>query len=170
MTDPMPMMTLFDKQIAIRMGQANVRRWVDDILPLLTDDDPLGVETFATHHLPLNDASGRLRDVPGQARRSRQDRVPARTGLTRMRVVVIGATGNVGTALLDALAPIPEVRRARGRTTHRRMDRAPAGKLPWHAADIASDPLDFVAGADAVVHLAWLIQPSRRRTEMRRRT
>ena len=56
MTDPMPMMTLFDKQIQIRMGQANVRRWVDDILPLLVDDDPLGVESFATHHLPLADA------------------------------------------------------------------------------------------------------------------
>jgi threonine dehydrogenase-like Zn-dependent dehydrogenase len=53
MTDPMPMMTLFDKQISIRMGQANVRRWVDDILPLLTDDDPLGVDTFATHRVPL---------------------------------------------------------------------------------------------------------------------
>jgi threonine dehydrogenase-like Zn-dependent dehydrogenase len=38
------------------MGQANVRRWVDDLLPLLTDDDPLGVEGFATHHLPLEDA------------------------------------------------------------------------------------------------------------------
>jgi len=35
MTDPMPMMTLFDKQVQIRMGQANIRRWVDDILPLL---------------------------------------------------------------------------------------------------------------------------------------
>ena len=57
MTDPMPMMTLFDKQITIRMGQANVRRWVDDILPLLVDDDPLGVDTFATHHLPLEEAS-----------------------------------------------------------------------------------------------------------------
>jgi threonine dehydrogenase-like Zn-dependent dehydrogenase len=56
MTDPMPMMTLFDKQISIRMGQANVRRWVDDILPLLTDDDPLGVDTFATHHVPLSEA------------------------------------------------------------------------------------------------------------------
>ncbi|MCP9960055.1 MULTISPECIES: zinc-dependent alcohol dehydrogenase [Streptomyces] len=54
--DPMPMLTLFDKQIQLRMGQANVRRWVDDILPLLTDDDPLGVDTFATHHLPLSDA------------------------------------------------------------------------------------------------------------------
>ena len=57
MTDPLPMMTLFDKQVQVRMGQANVRRWVDDILPLLTDDDPLGVDDFATHHLPLEDAA-----------------------------------------------------------------------------------------------------------------
>ena len=57
MTDPLPMMTLFDKQITIRMGQANVRRWVDDIMPALTDDDPLGVDGFATHHLPLSEAS-----------------------------------------------------------------------------------------------------------------
>ena len=57
MTDPMPMMTMFDKQIQIRMGQANVRRWVDDILPLLVDDDPLGVERFATHHVPLESAA-----------------------------------------------------------------------------------------------------------------
>ena len=56
MTDPVPMMTLFDKQIQLRMGQANVRHWVDDILPLLTDDDPLGVDEFATHRLPLGDA------------------------------------------------------------------------------------------------------------------
>ena len=51
-----PLGDLFDKQVAIRMGQANVRRWVDDILPLLDDDDPLGVDTFATHHLPLAQA------------------------------------------------------------------------------------------------------------------
>jgi threonine dehydrogenase-like Zn-dependent dehydrogenase len=57
MADPLPMMTLFDKQIAIRMGQANVRRWVDDILPLVAgDDDPLGVEQFASHRLPLDAA------------------------------------------------------------------------------------------------------------------
>jgi threonine dehydrogenase-like Zn-dependent dehydrogenase len=56
MTDPMPMMTMFDKQIQLRMGQANVRRWVDDIVPLLVDDDPLDVDTFATHHLPLTEA------------------------------------------------------------------------------------------------------------------
>jgi len=55
MLDPLPMLTLFDKQVQLRMGQANVRRWVDDIMPLLTgDDDPLGVETFATHRLPLD--------------------------------------------------------------------------------------------------------------------
>ncbi|MCU1659097.1 MAG: Threonine dehydrogenase [Pseudonocardiales bacterium] len=55
-TDPMPMMHLFDKQVQLRMGQANVKRWVDDIMPLLNDDDPLGVESFATHRLPLDDA------------------------------------------------------------------------------------------------------------------
>jgi threonine dehydrogenase-like Zn-dependent dehydrogenase len=57
MTDPMPMLTLFDKQVTIRMGQANVLRWVPQILPLLTDGDPLGVDTFATHTLPLDDAA-----------------------------------------------------------------------------------------------------------------
>ncbi len=57
MVDPMPMMQLFDKQIQLRMGQANVRRWTDEIMPLLTgDDDPLGTEDLATHQLPLADA------------------------------------------------------------------------------------------------------------------
>ncbi|WP_101831282.1 zinc-dependent alcohol dehydrogenase [Frankia canadensis] len=54
--DPMPMMDLFDKGVQLRMGQAHVRRWTDQILPLLTDADVLGVETFATHRLPLADA------------------------------------------------------------------------------------------------------------------
>jgi threonine dehydrogenase-like Zn-dependent dehydrogenase len=55
--DPLPMLQIFDKQLTLRMGQANVRRWIDDILPLLSgDDDPLGVDDFATHHLPLADA------------------------------------------------------------------------------------------------------------------
>ena len=54
--DPLPMLTLFDKQIQLRMGQANVKKWVDDIMPLLTDDDPLGVESFATHKVPLAEA------------------------------------------------------------------------------------------------------------------
>ncbi|MET0191578.1 MAG: zinc-dependent alcohol dehydrogenase [Pseudonocardia sediminis] len=56
--DPMPMITLFDKQIQLRMGQANVKHWVPDILPLLTGaDDPLGVDSFATHRLPLSEAA-----------------------------------------------------------------------------------------------------------------
>jgi threonine dehydrogenase-like Zn-dependent dehydrogenase len=55
-SDPLPLITLFDKQIQLRMGQANVKRWVDDIMPLLTDDDPLGVDDFATHRLTLDDA------------------------------------------------------------------------------------------------------------------
>ncbi len=54
--DPINMMVVFDKQIQLRMGQANVKRWIPDIMPLLTDDDPLGVDTFATHRLPLADA------------------------------------------------------------------------------------------------------------------
>ncbi|MFI5706556.1 alcohol dehydrogenase catalytic domain-containing protein [Kribbella sp. NPDC051620] len=53
--DPLPMLTMFDKQIQLRMGQGNVRHWVDDILPLLTDDDPLGVDGFATHRVPLSE-------------------------------------------------------------------------------------------------------------------
>src|SRR5690349_16974257 len=56
MADPMPMMTLFDKQVQLRMGQANVWRWVPEILPLLLDGDPLGAESFASHHLPLSEA------------------------------------------------------------------------------------------------------------------
>ena len=57
MVDPMPMMDLFDKQIQLRMGQANVRRWVDEILPLVEQEsDPLGVEDLATHKLPLEQA------------------------------------------------------------------------------------------------------------------
>jgi threonine dehydrogenase-like Zn-dependent dehydrogenase len=56
MADPLPMLTIFDKQIQLRMGQANVKRWVDDILPLLANGDALGVEGFATHTIPLEDA------------------------------------------------------------------------------------------------------------------
>jgi threonine dehydrogenase-like Zn-dependent dehydrogenase len=56
MADPLPMMTLFDKQVQLRMGQANVWRWVPEILPLLLDGDPLGAESFASHHVPLDDA------------------------------------------------------------------------------------------------------------------
>src|SRR5437763_1764714 len=57
MVDPMPMMDLFDKQIQLRMGQANVKRWIDEIMPLLEQEsDPLGVEDLATHKLTLEQA------------------------------------------------------------------------------------------------------------------
>ncbi|MFK8906172.1 alcohol dehydrogenase catalytic domain-containing protein [Streptomyces sp. YS-3] len=52
---PMPLLTMFDKQIQLRMGQANVWRWVKDILPLLTDEDPLGVDSFKTHAMSLEE-------------------------------------------------------------------------------------------------------------------
>ena len=55
--DPMPMMELFDRGVQVRMGQAHVRRWIDALLPLVSDDsDPLGVRQLATHRLPLEDA------------------------------------------------------------------------------------------------------------------
>jgi len=55
--DPMPMMEMFDRGIQLRMGQAHVKRWIDDLMPMVTDtDDPLGVVGFATHHLPLDQA------------------------------------------------------------------------------------------------------------------
>jgi threonine dehydrogenase-like Zn-dependent dehydrogenase len=54
--DPLNMMQIFDKQLTLRMGQANVKRWVDEIMPLLTDGDPLGAESYATHHVPLTEA------------------------------------------------------------------------------------------------------------------
>lgn len=56
---PMPLLTMFDKQIQLRMGQANVRAWIDDLLPLVEDPaDPLGVDDLVTHRLPLDDAPG----------------------------------------------------------------------------------------------------------------
>ena len=55
--DPMPMMDLFDKQIQVRMGQCNVKKWIDDILPLVEDPaDPLGVLDLTTHAVPLDQA------------------------------------------------------------------------------------------------------------------
>ncbi|MEU7989543.1 zinc-dependent alcohol dehydrogenase [Streptosporangium canum] len=57
MADPMPMLRMFDKGITLRMGQAHVKRWIDDLMPLVTDDsDPLAVMDLATHRLPLDQA------------------------------------------------------------------------------------------------------------------
>jgi threonine dehydrogenase-like Zn-dependent dehydrogenase len=54
--DPMPMLTMFDKQIQLTMGQGNVKRWAPDILALLEQGDPFGCESFASHVLPLDEA------------------------------------------------------------------------------------------------------------------
>ncbi|KRF02633.1 molecular chaperone GroES [Nocardioides sp. Soil777] len=57
MSDPFPMMEMFDKGISLRMGQCHVKRWVDEIVPVVMEDgDPLGLETLATHRLPLAEA------------------------------------------------------------------------------------------------------------------
>ena len=76
-----------------------------------------------------------------------------------MRVVVTGATGNVGTALLRALAREDAVTSVVG--IARRLPRTPFPKVEWARADVADDPLEpLFADADCVVHLAWLIQPA----------
>ncbi|MEV4463945.1 zinc-dependent alcohol dehydrogenase [Micromonospora echinofusca] len=55
--DPMPLMEMFDRGVQLRMGQCHVRRWTDEIIPLLSgDDDPLGVEDLRTHRMPLSEA------------------------------------------------------------------------------------------------------------------
>ena len=77
-----------------------------------------------------------------------------------MRVVVTGATGNVGTSLLDALAAEEQIDSIVG--VARRMPSVTLPKTTWRQADVVVDDLAPVfRGADAVVHLAWLIQPSR---------
>ena len=78
-----------------------------------------------------------------------------------MRVVITGATGNVGASLVRALGEEDAVTSIVG-LARRRPKWQPA-KTEWAAADISSDDLGApFEGADAVVHLAWLIQPSRR--------
>jgi nucleoside-diphosphate-sugar epimerase len=77
-----------------------------------------------------------------------------------MRIVVVGATGNVGTSTLAALANDPDVESIVG--VARRIPASRFPKTEWVAADVVSSPLaDTFAGADVVIHLAWLIQPAR---------
>jgi nucleoside-diphosphate-sugar epimerase len=84
-----------------------------------------------------------------------------------MRVVVIGATGNVGTSLVRALAADDTVGEIVG--VARRRPSWGHDKTHWVQADVGADPLGpIVEGADAVVHLAWLIQPSRDERELER--
>jgi UDP-glucose 4-epimerase len=77
-----------------------------------------------------------------------------------VRIVVTGATGNVGTSVLASLSQDTEVDSILG-LARRLPEWAPA-KVEWAQADVAHSDLEpFFEGADAVVHLAWLIQPSR---------
>src|SRR5687768_9544846 len=83
-----------------------------------------------------------------------------------MRIVVTGATGNVGTSVLRALEADPEVEAVTG-LARRRPDLT-LRKTRFHAADVVRDDLvPLFRGADAVIHLAWLIQPSRDRATTR---
>src|SRR4051812_50186371 len=82
-----------------------------------------------------------------------------------MKIVVLGASGNVGTALLRALEAEPAVGEVVA-AARRPPDRWDSAKTTWRSVDIVADPLEPVlAGAAAVVHLAWLIQPSRDRAQ-----
>lgn len=57
MADPLPMMTLFDKGLTLRMGQCHVKRWTDELLEIASQpDDVLGLESLATHRVPLDQA------------------------------------------------------------------------------------------------------------------
>jgi UDP-glucose 4-epimerase len=82
-----------------------------------------------------------------------------------MKVVVLGASGNAGTALLRALEAEPAVDEVVA-AARRPPERWPSAKTVWRALDVVADPLEPVlARADVVVHLAWLIQPSRDRAQ-----
>ncbi|HEX5468202.1 MAG TPA: NAD-dependent epimerase/dehydratase family protein [Gaiellaceae bacterium] len=84
-----------------------------------------------------------------------------------MRVVVVGASGNIGTSVLAALAGEPEVDSVLG-LARRRPD-AQFPKTEWAEANVQHDDLEpHFRGADAVVHLAWAIQPSRDLAALRR--
>ena len=83
-----------------------------------------------------------------------------------MRVVVVGASGNVGTSVLNALAGDPAVESVVGLS--RRLPGASFPKVEWRQADVtSSDLLPYFEGAAAVVHLAWLIQPGRDKAKLR---
>jgi UDP-glucose 4-epimerase len=83
-----------------------------------------------------------------------------------MRVVVVGATGNVGTSTIAALTRDPSVDEIVG--VARRLPDSPFPKVRWVQADVrSSDLVSIFDGADAVIHLAWLIQPSRDLAELR---
>ena len=94
-----------------------------------------------------------------------------------MKVVIVGATGNHGTAVLRALHDTPEVTEIVGVARRLPEEHPPYEGVEWHSIDIAAASTEddavaslaeVFAGADAVVHLAWMIQPNDRRELLRR--
>jgi UDP-glucose 4-epimerase len=84
-----------------------------------------------------------------------------------MQVLVTGATGNVGTSVLDTLSRDPDVERIVG--VARRASGPPWPKVEWHSLDVSTEDLAPLAkGVDAVIHLAWLLQPARNQALVRR--
>ena len=83
-----------------------------------------------------------------------------------MRVAVVGATGNAGTSVLRALTADPSIEEIVG--IARRLPGLSVPRTTWVSADVVCDDLvTAFRGVDAVVHLAWLIQPSRDRAATR---
>jgi UDP-glucose 4-epimerase len=83
-----------------------------------------------------------------------------------MRIVVVGATGNVGTSVLRSLADEPAVDSVLG--VARRLPGLGYPKTDWAQADVSRDDLaPHFRGADVVIHLAWLIQPGRDEATLR---
>jgi nucleoside-diphosphate-sugar epimerase len=84
-----------------------------------------------------------------------------------LRIVVTGATGNVGTSVVRALVEDPRVEEIVGLA--RRLPHSPPPRTRWVAADVQRARLiDVFRDADAVIHLAWLIQPARDEAELER--
>ena len=163
--DPMPLMEMFDRGIQLRMGQCHVRRWTDEILPLLSgDDDPLGVEDLRTHRVPLERGAAGVRDVPEEAGRLRQGRARAvsRTVVSPARPAGSagrrpGRSPSAGTAWSSPPAPRHPGRGTRGvrdgrRGGARRTDRRHRAAARWTA--LADAAVERFGRIDVWVHTA----------------
>lgn len=100
MKDPMPIMTLFDKQVQMRMGQCNVRNWTNDILPLVDNpSDPLGVLDLKTHTASLDDAPAMCEKF-----QKKEDGSASRSCSSRKRSQLMGSSSSSASAPLGSVA------------------------------------------------------------------